>query len=112
MMPSVKKPGRTRTKTFIRAWREYRGLSQEKMAGRVEMSRENYSKIENGRVPYNQDFLEQAAIALSCSVSDLLERDPNIDTYIEQLRRLMTQTTEGEQKQILAIAKTLIENKG
>lgn len=110
-MPSVKKPERQRTRTFIRAWRDFRGLSQEQMAGRVDMSRENYSKIENGKVPYNQDFLEMSAVALNCSVSDLLERDPVIETYVDELRRLMIPASENEQRQIIAIAKTLLENK-
>lgn len=82
------------------------------MSLRVDMSRENYSKIEAGKVPYNQDFLEQAAYALNCSVSDLLERDPAIDGYVEQLRRLMMSATENEQRQVIAVVKTLLENKG
>lgn len=110
-MSSVRKPERHRTQTFIRAWRNFRGLSQEQMAGRVDMSRENYSKIENGKVPYNQDFLEMAAFSLNCTTSDLLERDPAVDTYVEQLRRLMYSASENDQRQILAVAKTLLENK-
>lgn len=111
-MPSVKKPERLRTRTFVRAWREHRRLTQEQMAGRLDMSRENYSKIENGKVPYNQDFLEMAALAMQCNASDLLERNPVIQTHVDELRRLMMSASENEQKQIIAIARTLLENKG
>jgi transcriptional regulator with XRE-family HTH domain len=109
-MAPIKKPTRKRTRTFIRAWRDHRGLNQEQMAGRVGMSRENYSRIENGKVPYNQDFLEMAAVALSCTVSDLLERDPRVESSIEELRSLMARATESDQRRVIAVVKTLLEN--
>jgi transcriptional regulator with XRE-family HTH domain len=109
-MPSIKKPERQRTRTYIRAWREYRGLSQEQMAGRVDMSRENYSRIENGKVPYNQDVLEMAAVGLSCSTSDLLERDPRIEDGVAELRSLLARATEPDRKRIIAVVKTLLQN--
>lgn len=111
-MPSVRKPDRQRTRTFIRAWREYRNLSQEQMAGRVEMSRENYSRIENGKVPYNQDVLEMSALALNCSVSDLLEQDPRIEDGIEELRALLRAASAPERRRVLAVVKTLLQNNG
>jgi transcriptional regulator with XRE-family HTH domain len=111
-VPSVKKPHRSRTQTFIRAWREYRDLSQEQMASRLDISRTNYSRIENGKVPYNQDFLEMAAVALNCTVSDLLERNPYIEDQIAELNRLMTRASSKDQSPILAVIKTLLENNG
>jgi transcriptional regulator with XRE-family HTH domain len=75
-MAPVPKPKRLRERHFIREWREHANLTQERAADRIGMSRENYSKIENGKVPYNQDFLEEAAKAFSCSPADLIMRDP------------------------------------
>ena len=111
-MPSVRKPERQRTRHFLRAWREYRKLSQEQMAGRVEMSRENYSRIENGKVPYNQDILEMSAVALNCTVSDLLERDPRIEDGIEELRSLLAKASDPDRRRILAVVKTMLQNNG
>jgi transcriptional regulator with XRE-family HTH domain len=111
-MPSIRKPERQRTRTFIKAWREHRGLSQDQVAGRIEMSRENYGRIENGKVPYNQDVLEMTAIALNCSVSDLLERDPRIENSIDELRALMSRASENDQKRALALLKTFFQNNG
>jgi transcriptional regulator with XRE-family HTH domain len=76
LMPRVAKPKRQRGRHFVREWREYRGLSQEQMASFVYLSRENYGRIEAGKVPYNQDFLELAAAALNCSPGDLISRSP------------------------------------
>jgi transcriptional regulator with XRE-family HTH domain len=111
-MPSIRKPKRQRTAHFMRAWREYRNLSQEQMAGRVDMSRENYSRIENGKVPYNQDILEMAAVALNCSASDLLERDPRIEDGIEELRSMLARASEPDRRRIMAVVKTMLQNNG
>lgn len=111
-MPPIKKPVRHRHRTFIRAWREFKNLSQEQVANRMGTSRENFSRIENGKVPYNQDTLEAAAEALGCSAADLLERNPTEELAIDKLRRLLLRATPDQEKAILRVAESLIENKG
>jgi transcriptional regulator with XRE-family HTH domain len=61
---------------FLREWREHRGLTQDQLAERMEMSRPQISKIERGISQYSQGFLEAAAYALACDPADLLIRDP------------------------------------
>ena len=107
-MPPVKKPVRHRHVTYIKAWREFRNLSQERVAERIGISRENYGRIEAGKIPYNQDFLEVCADALNCSVSDLLEKHPGVETAIDQVKALLQAQSPGRQNQILEMAKTLI----
>lgn len=59
-------------------------MSQEKLVERLavetgyEVSPGQLSRIESGKQPYTQDFLEAAASVLSCEPSDLIVRDPNI----------------------------------
>ena len=93
-MPPIKKPFRARSKHYIRAWREYRNLTQQQLADRMETTRETVSRIENGNVPYNQDFIEQCAVELGYGVIQL---------------RVAAHEDQGR---ILAIAKTLIQNNG
>lgn len=76
-MPSVSKPKQTIRRTFLREWREFRSLSQEKAADRLNIDRTTLSKIERALVPYNQVLLENAAEAYGCEPADLLMRDPN-----------------------------------
>lgn len=66
----------SRQPTFIRAWRQHRELTQVEAAERIDIKQSTLSKIERGDLPYNQDFLERAALAYGCDVSDLLEIDP------------------------------------
>ena len=75
-MAPVKKPDHNRAKTFLRQWRIYKGLTQEDAADRCEVDRTTLGRIENGRLPYNQDFLERAALAYGCEPEDLIMLDP------------------------------------
>lgn len=70
------KPRRTRARTFLREWREFRDLTQEQAADRVGVNRTTIGRIENGKIPYNQDFLEKAALAYGCEVADLVSVNP------------------------------------
>ena len=76
-MAPVSKPRRTLTRTFLKEWREHRGLTQEQAAERLNISRTLLSKIENAKSPYTQGFMEAAAEAYHAEVADLIMRDPN-----------------------------------
>jgi transcriptional regulator with XRE-family HTH domain len=68
---------RQRRRTFIRQWREARGLTQEQLAAELGTSVATVSRVETGNQPYTQDFLEACANALGTDVVALLSRDPN-----------------------------------
>lgn len=84
---SVSKPtGRI----FLQAWREHRGLTQEKLADRMDMSPSNLSRLENGRIAYTQQRLEAAAAALLIEPGDLF-RDPEApEAEVVDLLRLLS----------------------
>lgn len=77
--PNMVKPRQKKQyrRTFIKEWREYRGLSQERLAERINRSPGLISQIENRVGPYTQETLEAIADALLCEPQDLLIRDPN-----------------------------------
>ena len=66
----------------IKAWRKYRGLTQEQLAERIGISRTYLTKIERGDRKWDQPFLEAAADALRCDPADILTRDPTDPTGI------------------------------
>jgi transcriptional regulator with XRE-family HTH domain len=110
IMPPVKKPIKKRTPNFIAAWRQFKDLSQEQVAERMGVSRTTFGRIENGQTPYNQGTLEGCAEALGVSPSDLLERNPLTEASVDKLRRLLAQATPEQEKTILRVVKSLIEN--
>lgn len=75
-MSRTASPKRPLRKTYIRAWRNFRGLTQEDFADRLGVSHSTVSRIERGLLGYTQDFLEAAADALLCEPADLIMRDP------------------------------------
>lgn len=78
-------------RTFIRAWREKRKMSQEELAERVgeylmenEISNKGYThasigRIENGRIPYSQPIMEGISKALGVPVTTLIAQPPPAD---------------------------------
>ena len=109
-MPPVKKPTRQRRRHFIREWRENRGLTQEQAADRVGVSSTTWGRIENNRVPYNQDFLEEAAYALQCDPWDLLNVNPLKDGEVVDLMSLLKGAGPEERAEILGFARGRIRN--
>lgn len=75
-MVSVPKPPHARTRTYLAEWRDFKDLTQEEVADRVEVDRTTVGRIERGEVPYNQDFLERLALAYGCEPTDLLTVNP------------------------------------
>lgn len=78
-----RKPARV----FLQAWLDYRSLTAEQLAGRMETSKSVVSKLINGRQRYNQDWLERIAYALDCEVPELY-RPPTAPTANELLARM------------------------
>ena len=71
------------------------------------MSAPNYGRIENGKVPYDQDFLEATAYALRCEPADLISRDPNAEGEIVDLLAIVRDASPDQRKQIEAVVKAL-----
>lgn len=80
-MARIKKPKPHLGQHYIKAWREFRGLTQEQLGSRVDLSRTQLSRIENFEQPYSQPLLEALAHALMCEPADLIMRDPNSEVW-------------------------------
>lgn len=63
-------------KLYIAEWREYRGLTQEQLAGRIGSTKSSISRWETGERDLTLGALGAIAEALQCEVADLY-RDPN-----------------------------------
>lgn len=82
-MPKVTPhPKPPRRRTFIRQWRQHRGLTIEQLAERVGVTHGAISQLERGLVNYTQPMLEAIADALMCEPADLLMRDPTREDAI------------------------------
>ena len=93
-------------KTFIRQWREFRGLTLERLAERVGMTAGNLSQLERGNQGYTQNTLEKLADALQTDTASLLMRDP---ADSEGLWSIWDQAKPGERQMLVDIAKTVVK---
>lgn len=100
---------------FIKQWREFRGLSLRQMAGRMErspgeelVSHVQINRIEKGEQPYNEEFLEAAALALDCTVTDLLTRDPNIENAVIEMEALLRAASDEDQQRALRVVREML----
>ena len=102
-MPRVGNP-KHRQPHFIRAWREFQGLTQERLADRLNTTKANISRIENRRQGYTQDFLEACAEALGTDPASLIMRDPRDQ---DSIWSLWDQAKPGERRRIIALVREI-----
>lgn len=72
---------------FLKEWLDYRGLTAERLADRLETSKSVVSKLMTGKQRYNHDWLERIAYALDCEVWQLY-RPPRVPTADELLAQM------------------------
>jgi transcriptional regulator with XRE-family HTH domain len=99
---------RTRRQWFLYEWRKYRGLTQARLADRIDIAVSRISELESGRARYNQDLLERLADALNCEPADLLMRDPTAPDFwgsiFDTVRRIPVEDLPRAQAVIEALA--------
>jgi len=100
------RPRRQYRPTFIRQWREYRGLTLEQLAARVGTTHATISRIERGKQPYSQPLLEAIADALGTDPASLLMRNPRDP---EGMWSIWDRAKAAQRVQITAIAETIVK---
>ena len=99
-------------KTYIREWRQMRGLSLEALAERVgdrigSMTHASLSRIERGLQPYSQPILEALSEELTGGdVASLLMRNP---ADPEGIWSIWDQAKPGQKAKIVEAAKSLMK---
>jgi len=92
--------------TFIRQWRQHRGLTLQKLADRLDMVPSHFSMLERGVRGYTQNTLEAVAAALRTDVASLWMRDPSDP---DDFWSVWEQAKPGQRKKIMEIARTVVK---
>lgn len=90
---------------FVKAWREYRGLTLEQLADQVDMSHASIQRIETGSQNYTINTLQKIAVALGTDVATLLHHGPENDVAAWPT---WTTATAAERRQIEEMARTIV----
>lgn len=115
----VKNPSMARSKEslrkegvrhYIKEWRKFRGLTQERLAERTPFTHGAISQVETGRTSYTQEMLEALAVALDCAPGDLLNVNPLKEGEVVDLMRLLNQT--GNRDMAIRVLKSMTGTEG
>lgn len=109
IMAPVPKPKRQRQKHFLKEWRDYLNLTQDVAADRIGVTQSKLSRIEGYKTPYDQDFLEEAAIAYGVSPASLIMRNPFDDNAVWSLQEQLAQATPEKRQQVLDVAGVILK---
>jgi transcriptional regulator with XRE-family HTH domain len=90
----------------LRAWREYRSLSQEELADKIGTSHQVIGYLERGRTQLSAKWLRKIAPALKTTPGMLLDHDPH--ELSADVIDIWSRASEREKRQIADIARTLI----
>lgn len=102
--PAILRRRNDRRRHYVREWRKFRNLTQERLAERTPFTTGAISQLETGRTGYTQDMLEALAVALDCEPGDLLSRNPFAEG---EVIHLFESLPEDKRKDALAILRAL-----
>jgi len=108
-MAPVKKQKSDRSKTFLKEWREHRGMTLEEAAEKIDLHYTTLMRIERGAVPYNQDFLERAAIVYACDITDFLDNSPKAWNAPKLVYDALKDATPEKQRAALEIVSAFLK---
>jgi transcriptional regulator with XRE-family HTH domain len=111
-MPPIKRPPRQRRRTYLREWREHKGLSMNEAAKLIGLDHSSLQRLETWQTPYNQDHLELLAPLYGCEPHDLISRDPKSRKGIRSdVVQAFEMAPAGMQRQVMAVVSTLLKMK-
>jgi transcriptional regulator with XRE-family HTH domain len=109
-MPGAHASGMVRRqRMYLREWRKFRNLTQERLADRAGVSQGLISQLENDRTDFTGEVLASLADALACEPADLLIRNPLDDDAIWTIHDQLLKATKQERDQVQRITSALLK---
>lgn len=96
-------------KTYFREWREWKGLTQQELADRLETTKATVSRIENGHRRWGKGYLEAFAHVMGCDVTDPISRPPGAPKSLDEMLKGAPAET---RQQVLEFAQFLLRKAG
>lgn len=93
---------------FVKAWRLFRGLTLEELAGKADYTAGSLSAVERGEQGLSDESRERIAKALKITPGMLMEVDPAGDP---ELWTMIVAASPEEREQIAKVAKALVGRK-
>ncbi len=105
-------------RTYIKEWREKRGLSLRRLADRLEnspggdllISHTSIGRIEKGQQPYSQPILEALSAALGVPAWMLLEVNPEKDGDVIDITLRLNKAPPELREQAISVINALLKS--
>lgn len=113
-MPKTRQIGQrtvrnARVRHYVREWREFRGLSQERLADRIDKSRGLIAQIESGITELTLDNMYALAEALQCSEPwDLLRVNPLKEGHVVDITDALREADPAVKEKALSFVQGLV----
>lgn len=107
-------------RTYIKEWRDKRGLSLRRLSERLEdspggdpmLSHTSIGRIEKGQQPYSQPILEALATALGVPAWMLLEVNPEKDGDVIDITLRLNKAPPELRDQAISVINALLQSTG
>lgn len=97
----------TKPANQLRAWRKFRGISQDELAAKVDTAKGVISLLENGKRPLSDKWLHKLAAALNTRAGHLIDIDPaDLDNDIVDI---WTSLSAADRVQAASILRTFVK---
>ncbi len=94
-------------RTYMKEWRDRKGLTLELLEERIGITYSYLSKIERGARPYNQGTLEKIARGLEVTEAAILAQDPADPEGVWAIAERIQQLPPAARRQIIAVIEAL-----
>lgn len=103
--------GKRAPKVFIREWLVFREMTQDRLAERMDVSKGTISKLINGHMAWDTEYLAGAAEAFSIEIEDMF-RDPRAPTQKDLLRQAVRNMPDDKVADVINIIRALTGTNG
>lgn len=104
--PVMADGGKNGGPNFLRAWRDFRGMTQDELAAAVGTNQNMIAYLETGERGLSAKWLRRLAPALRTQPGFLLEHDPN--TLPTDIVEIWINANEQERRQLVNLAQAIV----
>lgn len=103
--------GKRAPKVFIREWLFFQKMTQDRLAERMDVSKGTVSKLINGHMAWDTEYLAAAAGAFAIEIEDMF-RDPRAPTQKDLLRQAVRNVPDDKIADAINIIRALAGTRG
>lgn len=107
MVTRIGLKGARPVRTYFAEWREWKGLTQQELADRMETTAGTISRVENGTRDWSKGYLEAFSYVIGCpNVIDPITRPPGAPISLDDMLR---DASPDMRRQAIAVVEAILK---